>query len=132
MLISIQNEREWARFCAGFLDEPGLAQAVGYETNNARVANRPAVDARVARAFAALDRDAAAARLREAGTAYGMVNGLADLAVHPALRRVAVGTPNGVASIIAPPALRDGAMPALGPVPGVGEHSAAIRAEFGA
>ena len=130
VLISIQNEREWARLCAEFLGEPGLAQAPGYETNNARVANRPAVDARVARAFAALDRDEAAARLRSAGTAYGFVNGVADLAGHPALRRATVGTPNGPASIIAPPALRDRQVPTLGPVPAVGQHSDAIRAEF--
>ena len=54
------------------------------------MANRPEVDARVARTFAELDRDAAAARLQAAGTAYGFVNGVADLPGHPALRRVSV------------------------------------------
>ena len=130
VLISIQNEREWARFCAEFLAEPDLPREPGYESNNARVGNRSAVDARLARAFAGLDRDAAAARLRAAGTAYGFVNGIADLAGHPALRRASVATPNGLASIIAPPALRDRQAPALGPVPAIGEHSGAIRSEF--
>lgn len=130
VLISIQNEREWARFCASFLGEPDLPREPGYGSNNARVANRPAVDARIARAFADLDRDAAAERLRAAGTAYGFVNGVADLAGHPALRRLSVDTPNGPASIIAPPALRDRQAPALGPVPAIGEHTAAIRSEF--
>ena len=130
VLVSIQNEREWARFCAGFLGEPGLPGTPGFGSNTIRVANRPAVDARVAQAFAVLDRDEAAARLRAAGTAYGFVNGVADLAGHPALRRATVGTPNGPASIVAPPALRDGQAPALGPVPGIGQHSDAIRAEF--
>jgi len=132
VLISIQNEREWAAFCAGVLDEPGLATQVGFDSNNARVANRPAVDARVGQAFQAMTRRQAAERLGRAGTAYGFVNELADLAHHPALRRADVETPSGMASIVAPPAIHDGAAPHLGRVPSVGEHGDAIRAEFAA
>jgi crotonobetainyl-CoA:carnitine CoA-transferase CaiB-like acyl-CoA transferase len=131
VLISIQNEREWAQFCAVFLEEPELPLAEGYQTNNSRVANRALVDANVARGFARLDRDAAAARLRQANTAYGFVNEIADLARHPALRRATVATPNGPASLIAPPALLDGAVRALGAVPALGAHTTALRAEFG-
>jgi crotonobetainyl-CoA:carnitine CoA-transferase CaiB-like acyl-CoA transferase len=130
VLISIQNEREWARFCNTFLRAPDLPSRPGYESNTARVANRAAVDAHVAAEFAALGRDEAARRLKASGTAFGFVNGVADLASHPALRRVAVETEAGPASIIAPPALRDGEAPSLGPVPAIGAHSAAIRAEF--
>jgi itaconate CoA-transferase len=132
VLISIQNEREWAKFCAAFLRQPDLPSREGFESNNARVANRPEVDAVVARAFSELGRDEAAARLREAGTAFGFVNGLSDLVSHPALRRVTVETQAGPASIVAPPALRNGQAPALGRVPGIGEHSEAIRREFAA
>ncbi|MGY2049335.1 CaiB/BaiF CoA transferase family protein [Methylobacterium sp. JK268] len=130
VLISIQNEREWAAFCAGVLGEPDLPSREGYGSNTARVANRAAVDARVATAFAALTRDEAAARLTASGTAYGFVNAVADLVTHPALRRVAVETPAGPAVIVAPPALIDGRGRPLGPVPGIGAQSAAIRAEF--
>jgi crotonobetainyl-CoA:carnitine CoA-transferase CaiB-like acyl-CoA transferase len=132
VLISIQNEREWANFCATVLQEPELAKQPGYDSNNARVANRPEVDARVARSFAALSRQEVARRLDESRTAYGFVNELSDLAVHPALRRVAVETPAGMASIVAPPAIRDGARAELGKVPGIGEHDAVIRADFAA
>jgi itaconate CoA-transferase len=131
VLISIQNEREWAKFCAVVLDEPDLPSKPGYESNNARVANRPEVDARVARSFAALSRDEAAERLRQAQTAYGFVNGLPELLSHPALRRAAVETQNGIASIIAPPAIRDGEPPRLGAVPAIGEHGDRIRRDFG-
>jgi crotonobetainyl-CoA:carnitine CoA-transferase CaiB-like acyl-CoA transferase len=130
VLFSIQNEREWAKFCAGVLEAPDLPKQPGYESNTARVANRAEVDARVARLFATLTRQQAAARLDAAGTAYGFVNEVADLVQHPALRRVNVATPGGMASIVAPPAIHDGAVPALGPVPAVGEHDALIRAEF--
>ena len=130
VLISIQNEREWATFCRIFMEEPNLPQQSGYESNNARMKQRAVVDARVGAKFARLTREEAAAKLRKAGTAYGFVNGVADFAAHPALRRVNVETEKGIASIVAPPTIRDGETPALGRVPAIGEHSAAIRAEF--
>ena len=130
VLIAIQNEREWAEFCTHFLDEADLPRRTGFGTNVARVANRPMVDAHIAAAFVRLTRDAAAAKLRAANTAFGFVNDVATLARHPALRRVTVQTPKGNVAIAAPPVLfSDGSRP-LGPVPSVGENSAMIRAEF--
>ncbi len=132
VLISIQNEREWADFCARFMDEPDLPRRPGFEANVVRVANRAAVDAHVAAMFATLTRDQAAAKLRAANTAYGFVNDLPAFAAHPALRRVTVETPEGPVSLAAPPVIgSDGARP-LGRVPGIGQHSDAIRAEFAA
>jgi crotonobetainyl-CoA:carnitine CoA-transferase CaiB-like acyl-CoA transferase len=132
VLISIQNEREWAEFCARFLEEPELPQREGYRSNNERVANRAVVDAHVARTFASLSRDACAQKLRAANTAYGFVNDVAAFARHPALRRLEVATPNGPVSVAAPPARFSDGLRSHGPVPALGEHSAAIRAEFAA
>ncbi len=132
VLISIQNEREWADFCARFMDQPDLPRRPGFEVNVIRVANRAAVDAHVAAMFATLTRDQAAAKLRAANTAYGFVNDVAALADHPALRRVTVQTPGGAVSIAAPPVLTSDGPRSLGPVPGIGDHSAAIRREFAA
>jgi crotonobetainyl-CoA:carnitine CoA-transferase CaiB-like acyl-CoA transferase len=130
VLISIQNEREWADFCTRFLEAPELPRRPGFETNVIRVRNRAVVDAHIAAAFARLTRDQAAAKLRAANTAYGLVNDVAAFARHPALRRVTVQTPNGPVSIAAPPVIDTAQERALGAVPAVGEHSAAIRAEF--
>ncbi len=132
VLISIQNEREWAEFCARFMDEPDLPKRPGFETNVIRVANRAKVDAHVATVFARLTRDDAAARLRAANTAYGFVNDVAAFAHHPALRRVTVATPGGPVAIAAPPVILSEGERALGPVPAIGQHSATIRAEFAA
>jgi crotonobetainyl-CoA:carnitine CoA-transferase CaiB-like acyl-CoA transferase len=96
------------------------------------VANRPAVDAHIAGVFAGLGREAAVARLHAAGTAYGFVRDIADFARHPALRRIDVATPGGPVALPVPPVSHDGETPPLGPVPAIGEHSAAIRDEFGA
>ena len=132
VLISIQNEREWVTFCAGFLDAPDLPSQSGFESNNVRVANRTVVDGRVGEVFAALTRDEAAAKLRASNTAYGFVNDLAALGRHPALRRTKVALPDGgVAEIVAPAVIRVGETLGLGAVPAVGANSAAIRAEFG-
>jgi len=130
VLISIQNEREWVEFCAKFLEEPQLPQREGFQTNVIRVAHRAAVDAHIGTAFARLTREQAAAKLRAANTAYGFVNDVAAFSRHPALRRATVETPNGPVSIAAPPVLSSDGPRELGPLPAIGEHSAAIRAEF--
>ncbi|MBK9609060.1 MAG: CoA transferase [Betaproteobacteria bacterium] len=130
VLISIQNEREWADFCAKFMDEPDLPSRPGYESNVARVANRAVVDAHVAAVFARMTRDEAAQKLRASNTAFGFVNDVAGLSRHPALRRVPVATASGTAHIAAPPVIVSDSEVALGPVPAIGAHSAAIRAEF--
>ncbi len=132
VLISIQNEREWADFCAKFMDDAALTLREGFQSNVARVANRPMVDAHVGTQFATMTRDQAAAKLRASNTAYGFVNDMAAFAQHPALRRVEIDTPNGTVAIAAPPIISSSGERALGPVPGIGAHSAAIRAEFGA
>src|SRR3954453_20109710 len=120
VLISIQNEREWAQFCAVFLQAPELPKQPGFETNTIRVAHRAMVDARVAAEFAVLTRDQAAAKLRAANTAYGFVNDLAALGTHPALRRTPVRVPGGeIAHIVAPPAITSNDAPALGAVPAI-------------
>lgn len=131
VLISIQNEREWASFCAHFLDEPDLPQKEGFRVNNERVANRPMVDAHIGRMFASLTRDECAAKLRRSNTAYGFVNDCEGLRTHPALRRVTVQTPEGPVAIGAPPARLSDGPRELGPVPALGAHTAQVRAEFG-
>ncbi|QYU70157.1 CoA transferase [Leptolyngbya sp. 15MV] len=130
VLISIQNEREWAGFCAGVLRQPDLPAREGWRSNNERVANRAAVDAHVATVFAAMTRAEAAATLDAAGTAHGFVNGVADLATHPALRRIEAPTAGGPVSLAAPAVRMDGAARGALPVPALDEHGAAIRAEF--
>jgi crotonobetainyl-CoA:carnitine CoA-transferase CaiB-like acyl-CoA transferase len=132
ILISIQNEREWAQFAAHFLDDPTLTEREGFRRNVERVAHREMVDAHIAAVFAARTRDECVAKLEAANTAYGFVNGVDGLARHPALRRVTVQTEKGPVAIAAPAARFSDGPRALGPVPALGAHSAAIRAEFAA
>ena len=132
VLFSIQNEREWAGFCRDVLELPEVATDERFSLNVRRVANRAALDVVVEGVFALHDRDAMAGRLERARIAYGRVSTMADLKHHPQNRHVTVETPSGPVTYLAPGALHDGALPAFRPVPGLGQHTDALRAEFGA
>jgi crotonobetainyl-CoA:carnitine CoA-transferase CaiB-like acyl-CoA transferase len=130
ILISIQNEREWADFATHFLGDAGLTRRAEFATNMARVANRPMVDAHIAGVFASRTRSECVAALGAANTAYGFINGVEGLASHKALRRVVVETERGPVAMAAPAArFSDGAR-SLGPVPALGAHTEAVRREF--
>ena len=129
IVISIQNEREWVRFCAEVLAAPALATDPRFADNNRRVANRPALDALVAEVFARDPREVLAAKLFDAGIAFGRLNDVADFSRHPHLRRLEVPTPEGPVAVPAPPAGFEGK---AGKVPLPGEHTEAVRREFAA
>ena len=130
ILISIQNEREWAQFCATVLLQADLAKAPGFDGSAARVGNRAVVDAKVAAVFADLNEADLTRRLEAAGIAWGRVNDVPGLGRHPALRRIPVAVPGGDIRMVAPAAIFDFTDPNLRAVPAVGEHSTRIRAEF--
>ena len=132
VVISIQNEREWARFASDVLGHAEWATEGPFKDGVSRVANRPALEAEIAAVFGRHDRAALAARLKAAGIAFGFVNRVADLSVHPALRRIAVEAPHGPVAMPAPPARRAGETPVYGPVPTPGQHTASLRQEFAA
>lgn len=130
IVLSIQNEREWQRFCEIVLECPGLASMERFCDNMRRVENRAALHAEIDAIFQTLDAAEIKARLEAAKIAFGALNSVAEFSRHPQLRRVTVETPTGPVALPAPPAIvRDGrAVP--GAVPAIGAHSAAIRAEF--
>jgi crotonobetainyl-CoA:carnitine CoA-transferase CaiB-like acyl-CoA transferase len=131
VLFSVQSEREWRAFCTGVLEDATLAEDPAFASQPDRVARRAALDERIAAVFGRLPRGAVIARLDAAGMAWASLNTALDLAAHPHLARVTVETPAGPVALPAPPARVAGRATALGPVPGLDEHGAAIRAEFG-
>jgi len=88
IVLSIQNEREWAAFCQMVLKMPNLPEDPRCSSNAARVEHRSFVDGLVAGVFAALPASELQARLDAAHTAYGKVNAVEDLVVHPQLSTV--------------------------------------------
>jgi itaconate CoA-transferase len=129
IVISIQNEREWARFCETILGDAALARDPRFSDNNRRVANRAALDALVGAVFARAPRSALGERLKSADIAFGNLNTVEDFSRHPQLRRVETLIAGGAVGVPAPPAHAD-ANAEGARVPRLGEHSEAIRREF--
>ncbi len=130
ILISIQSDREWRVLAEKVLDDAALAADPAFATNVERVKRRSETDGRVAKTFAALDADALEQRLSLADIAFARVNGPAELARHPHLRRITIGTPSGPVSYPAPAEQRASAVRRYGPVPALGQHTETVRAEF--
>jgi formyl-CoA transferase len=128
ILISIQSDREWRVLAEMVLGDAVLAADPNFATNVERVKRRAETDGRVAAVFGGLSADVLAQKLAAADIAFARVNGPAELARHPHLRRVTIGTPSGPVSYPAPTG-RD-ASRRYGPVPALGEHSEKVRAEF--
>jgi crotonobetainyl-CoA:carnitine CoA-transferase CaiB-like acyl-CoA transferase len=131
VLLSIQNEREWRRFCADVLKAPELAADTRFSHNIDRVKNSAELDAIIVPVLAALTRENAIVLLTEAGIACGRLSGMEDLIAHPQRRLTTVATPSGDIEMLAPGAIFKGHEEHYGVVPRVGEHSEMIRKEFG-
>jgi itaconate CoA-transferase len=127
ILISIQSEREWKKLCADVLDQPALPNDPRFSNMVERVRNRALTDKIVGDIFASLTRDELLKRLSGADIAFAEVNTMADLAVHPHLRRIEVGTPNGPVSYSAPALIVVDQPRHYGPVPGIGEQPSAAK-----
>jgi len=122
ILISIQSEREWKKFCADVLGQPELPNDPRFANMVEHVKNRTLTDTTVGARFAAVTRDELLQRLAEADIAFAEVNTMADLAAHPHLRRIAVDTPRGVVNYPAPAPIVVGEDRHYGAVPGIGER----------
>ena len=129
LVISVQNDREWASLATNVLERPELIDHPLYATNPVRMQRRAEVDGMVQAFFARHSRAEMEVKLRAARIAYGAVNDLADLSAHPHLRRQRVLSETGEIDMPAHPNATVGNTepPSL---PTVGEHSESIRREF--
>ena len=129
LLLSIQNEREWIRFCADILDDADFADQ--YPDNSSRLSNRSVVDKRVAAVLGKMLHAEIAAKLKKSEIAYGTLNDMRGFSTHPVLRRVEISNPEGSIRFPAPPAIFNNKLTeTLGNVPELNQHGEAIRAEF--
>ena len=86
IVLSIQNEREWAAFCTSVLGNATIATEPRFADNASRVRHRGELDATVQAVFGRLTHAEAVDRLTEAQTAFGAINSVHDLIEHPQLR----------------------------------------------
>ena len=130
VMLAVQSDVEWVRFCATVLEDPALTRDRRFATNEARVANRVALEARIDAVFGVLDRKAVIERLERADLAYARVNRIEELAVHEQLaaeeRWTTTGTEAGPIRTLRPPWLPPGREADLGDVPALGQHTRAV------
>lgn len=131
VLISIQSEREWQIFARDVLESPELAGDARYASNVLRVSARAALDGEVQTRLGRRRFAEVAAALDRHAIAYGTVSTVGGLIDHPAATALPVPTPKGPIEMLAPPVLVDGARTPMRPVPALGQHDDALRAEFG-
>ncbi|MEZ5658171.1 MAG: CaiB/BaiF CoA-transferase family protein [Burkholderiaceae bacterium] len=122
LVISIQNEREWVKFCEDVLRDPSIAVDPRFDRNNKRVANRELLDGMVQAVFAALSGAEAVERLMAAQTAYGAVNSVEDLIRHPQFRSRPMDVHGQTVQIPATPYITEWDDEAFAPVPAVDQH----------
>jgi formyl-CoA transferase len=132
VVIGVQNPREWRAFCEIVMCDAAMADDPRFAVNADRIENRAALDAAIAHVAGGLTRADLLARLAEADVPCAPLSSVADLSDHPALRRITVEAAGGALSIPAPGATRGDAARDYGRVPALGEHTAAIMAEFAA
>lgn len=130
VLLAIQNEREWERFCTTVLDEPGLAGDPRFVDHAARVTHRDQLETIIGARLSRLPLTEVRALLDRADIANARLNEIGDLATHDQVtsrdRWTTTGSPVGDVRTLLPPWLPtdpDGAPPDLGPVPAAGEHT---------
>ncbi|HEY1942683.1 MAG TPA: CaiB/BaiF CoA-transferase family protein [Roseiarcus sp.] len=130
ILVSIQNEREWAVLCRDVLRRPDLVADPRFATNGNRVANREALDAEIVPIFLASSREDMVDRLLAARIAYGRISTLEDVASHPQNRYVTLETPTGPVQMLGPGAFTQTDTATFGPVPALGADTERLRKEF--
>ena len=134
VLLAIQNEPEWARFCSVVLERTDVADDPRFASNTLRVANRDDLNTVIAKVFATLDTPVLESRLAAARIAFAGVNTVSEFLEHPVLagrdRWRTVATETGPVQALLPP-IGLGAEPRMGPVPALGDHTGAILTELG-
>ncbi|WP_432102264.1 CaiB/BaiF CoA transferase family protein [Streptomyces sp. bgisy091] len=136
VLLSVQNEREWAALCERFLGNPALTEDARFATGSARVGHRDEVDAILAERIARSDSTEVMRLLDAIGIANAPVNDVKQFLEHPVLagrdRWRDVPLPGGsTAAALVPPVDLAGTEPRMGAVPALGEHTDRILAELG-
>lgn len=135
VFLGLQNQREWAVLCREVLGQPDLIDDERFAANTDRVAHDAELTAIIEAALADLTAGEVEARLDAAGIASARLRTPADFAAHPQLaardRWRVVGTPAGPVRALLPPVTVPGREAAMGAVPALGQHTAAILAELG-
>jgi len=127
VMLAIQTDREWRRFCADVMNDVALASDERFAINGRRVANRVELESMIEARFRDLSRARVMELLERADIPTASVNDVPAVAAHPQLaardRWTNVDTANGAIPALVPPHNLANAAPRMGRVPSLGEHT---------
>jgi itaconate CoA-transferase len=130
LLLAVQNDQEWRRFCAVVLEDPEIADDPRYVSHRRRVENRDDLDARIAARLSSLDLESALQLLEQADIACARLNDISALPEHEQIvgrgRWVDTESPVGMVRTVVPPWLPAETQESLGSVPDVGAHTESV------
>ena len=135
IVVAVHNDQEWSRFATDVLRQPHLASDPRFQTTPLRFEHRQALTDAIVAVFNQLTSAEALERLESADIANARVNSVEEYLRHPQLAAGGswreVESPVGPLRALRPPARLQGVEPAMGPIPTVGQHSAAVLSELG-
>jgi itaconate CoA-transferase len=135
VFLSIQNEREFARFCDKVLGDAALAKDSRFSTSPGRLQHREAMHAAIEKVFGTLTAAQVVERLEAAEIANARLNTMQEFWEHPQLaargRWTKVDSSAGELHALKPPFNLSDFEPRMDAVPALGAHSEGILAELG-
>jgi len=135
VIFGLQNEREWATFCAKVLERPDLTLDPRFRDNNARREHRGELTGLIEDSFSVMTSIEVVKKLDAAGIANGRLNEVQDVWEHVQFtardRWREVNTPKGPVRGLLPPFTFTDVEAAMGDVPALGEHTDAVLRELG-
>jgi len=134
VLFSIQNDREWKKFCELVLEMPMLADDSRFVTNDRRLDNKDALESQIETCFSPYSVATVIERLEKANIANAAVNDVKAVVEHPQLafrkRWANVDTFCGPIQALIPPHNLASVSPPMERIPALGEHTEQILAEL--
>lgn len=135
VIFGLQNEREWATFCAKAMGRADWVADPRYHDNAARRDNRAELTTEIEAFFADKTSLEVVALLDAAGIANGRLNDARDLWDHPQLaardRWREIDSPVGKLRALLPPVTFADTEAVMGEVPALGQHTDAVLRELG-
>ncbi len=135
VIFGLQNEREWATFCAKVLERPELTLDPRFRDNNARREHRGELTGLIEDSFSGMTSIEVVKKLDAAGIANGRLNEVQDVWEHVQFtardRWREVNTPKGPVRGLLPPFTFTDVEAAMGDVPALGQHTDAVLRELG-
>jgi itaconate CoA-transferase len=135
VMLGIQNEREWVKFCTGVLAMPELATDDRYNNNTKRNQSRAEVIALIEGVFSAMTAAQVVNKLDAADIANARINTPEEVWEHAQLkardRWREIDSPAGRLPTLLPPTTMSGFEARLDAVPAIGEHTDRILSDIG-